>query len=201
MPYEVGFFLFRGSSLLVTLNEKITECFLSLNTSSLVLGVKILMFYLSKMRVIASICLVLLSFYASGQAKRAQNLFDKDKVEDAVELLRKTIAKDSLASAEKYMLADYLFEPDSIQYDLDSAYYYILAAQNDFIGLEEKEQSKLIDDGFTPARYSSLKEDVELAAFERAKGQGKVTDFNAFMNDFATSNLIDSAIYYRNNRA
>ena len=159
------------------------------------------MFYLSNMRAIAVICLVFLSFSAYTQAKRAKSLLEKDKIEDALELIRKTIAKDSLAPASKYLLAEYLFEPDSTYYDLDSAYFYVIAAQADFGGLTEKEQEKLIDDSFSPEIFSELKSEIEQAAFERAKIRGKVSDYTDFMNDFESSTLIDSAIYFRNQKA
>jgi hypothetical protein len=172
-----------------------------LNTSLRVLGVKNLMFYLSNMRFIAVLYLITLPLLGLGQAKRAQNLLEKDKIDNAIELLRKTIAKDSLAPAAKYLLADYLFEPDSSYYDLDSAYFYILAAQADFSGLPEKDQEKLIDDSFSPEFFNTLKSEIELAAFERAKNLNRVRDYTAFMNDFESSSLIDSAIYYRNKKA
>ena len=84
------------------------------------------------MRAIVFVCLLLVPHLALSQAKRAQSLIDKGKIEEAFRLLNRVLTKDSLAAAEKYVLATLYFDQNYAKNDLDSAYHYILIAIKSF---------------------------------------------------------------------
>lgn len=125
-------------------------------------------------------------------------LLEKGKETEAYEMLTKAISKDTLASAEQYVLSFLLNNEDSEKYDLDSAYYYILLANGSFEAVDEKSQGKLVKNGFTRERYNLLKQEIEKRAFIRAKKKGLEDDYIAFISEFTTSVYIDSAIILRN---
>lgn len=141
---------------------------------------------------------LLASVSVYSQARRAESLIEKEKYKDAYVLLTKAVQKDSLAAAEKYVMAGLLFNEKFEQYDLDSAYWYILESIKSFELTEEKEQQKLIKDEFTTERFIQQKREIGEAGFTRAKKGNKEQDYITFLNDFSTSQLVDSAIWYRN---
>ena len=87
-------------------------------------------------------------------------------MEDAYLLLKKSIADDSLASAEKYVMAGLFFNSSFSKNDLDSAYHYILESINGYKLTEPKEQQTLRNRGFNPELFSELKADIEEAGFK-----------------------------------
>lgn len=156
------------------------------------------MLYLSSMRILVLLCLLILPNVVQSQARRAQSLIQKNKIEEAYQLLTKELKKDSLASAEKYVLANLFFNPDYAKNNLDSAYHYILQAFTAYDKIEEKAQTKLSNNGFDKALFGRLKEEIEAAGFLRTKDGGKEQDYINFLNEFPTSLQVDSAIILRN---
>ena len=156
------------------------------------------MLYLSSMRILVFLCLIILPIVAQSQARRAQSLIDKNKTEEAYQLLTKELKKDSLASAEKHVLASLFFNPTYANNNLDSAYHYILKALVAYEKTTEKGQSKLANSGFTKELIVQLKKEIESAGFIRAKDGGKEQDYIDFLIEFPTSLQVDSAITLRN---
>jgi hypothetical protein len=165
------------------------------------LGFRGLMIYLSRMQRLLVICLFIIPTLSLSQARRALSLIDKEKTDEAYNLLTKAIAKDSLASAEQYALAQLLFMQDYKNYDLDSAYYYVLLAIETYGKSEVKVQEKLNKSGFSPESYDQLKREIESAGFHRAKDGGQEQDYIDFLTEFPTSIQADSAIMLRNKAA
>ncbi|RLD24235.1 MAG: hypothetical protein DRI71_03185 [Bacteroidetes bacterium] len=150
------------------------------------------------MRFAVFVCLLLLPFLALSQARRAKSLIEKEKLQDAYLLLRKALAKDSLASAEKYVLSGLYFNNNFEHNNLDSAYHYILEAVIADELIETKLRETLSNRGFSLEVYSELKAQIEEAGFKRAIVGGKEKDFIDFLIEFNTSIHIDSAINLRN---
>ena len=153
------------------------------------------------MRLIVILCLILLPFISSAQARKAQSDIEKGKLEDAYERLNKAVDKDSLAAAEKYILASLFFNSNFSNVHLDSAYHYILQAIVAHELSSSKEQLKRSGQGFDLNTYEKLKEEIEQAGFTRAKMGGKEQDYINFIQEFSTSSNIDSAILLRNEQA
>jgi len=153
------------------------------------------------MRVIILLCLLLLPSSLLSQARKAQSDIEKGKLEEAYERLNKALAKDSLAAAEKYVLASLFFNTSFSNVHLDSAYHYILQAITAYELTPSKEQLKRSGQGFGLNRYEKLKEKIENVGFSRAKRGGKEQDYIEYILGFSTAAKIDSAILLRNEQA
>ena len=150
------------------------------------------------MRIFVLLCFFITPILAHSQARRGLALIAKDKTEEAYQLLIKEVKKDSLASAEKYVLATLFFNPNYSKENLDSAYYYILNAIAAFANEDDKSTAKLINNGFSNELFAELKATIEDAGFARAKKGGLEQDYIDFLNDFSTSLMVDSAVILRN---
>ena len=157
--------------------------------------------YLSSMRFFVVIMIFLVPLSGFSQARRARTLIEKQKLSEARELLQKALHKDSLAAAEKYVLAGLYFNPAFTGYNIDSAYHYILAATSAWDFTEAKEQETLAGRGFNPEAFNRLKAEIEQAGFDRAVQRGTEKDYLDFIAEFNTSGLVDSAIVLRNAEA
>ena len=111
--------------------------------------------YLSSMRFFVVIMIFLVPLSGFSQARRARTLIEKQKLSEARELLQKALHKDSLAAAEKYVLAGLYFNPAFTGYNIDSAYHYILAATSAWDFTEAKEQETLAGRGLTPKHLTA----------------------------------------------
>jgi len=120
---------------------------------------------------------------------------------EAYELLMKSIHKDSLASAEHFILATLFIDTTYQFYDIDSAYYYIIQAKNLFNQLESKQQEKLIGSGYSLTSYDTLQQTVETAGFVRAVSLGREEDYINFLKLFPYAVQVDSAVSLRNDEA
>jgi hypothetical protein len=156
------------------------------------------MLYLSSMRIIVLLYLVFMSTVGFSQARRALSLLDKNKKNEAYQLLTKAVAKDSLAPAVKYVLAKLFFIQDDARYNLDSAYRYILTAADDLTKSDDKTKTKLNSNGFNSESFGQLREEIERAGFIRAKQGGKEQDYIDFLEKFPSSLYVEPAIILRN---
>ncbi len=145
--------------------------------------------------------LFILPICALSQARRAIALMDKDKTEEAYEVLDRALKKDSLAAAEKYVLAKLFFSPKYGNSSLDSAYQYILWAIRSFDYSPVKLQTRMSNNGFNTFQFGQLKGDIEVAGFQRAKEGGMEQDYVEFLAEFPTSEQVDSAVVLRNIQA
>ncbi len=152
-------------------------------------------------RPIVLVAFLLLPLLGFSQARRARALIEKQKLPEAYALLHKGLAKDSLAAAEKYVLAGLFFNPAFEYQDLDSAYHYIQATISAYELTRPKEQEILANRGFTPELFQSLKEEIEQAGFARAVVGGREEDYINFIAAFTTAALVDSAVVLRNAEA
>ena len=150
------------------------------------------------MRFAIFICILILPLNALSQARRANSLIEKERLEDAYLLLNKAVDNDSLASAEKYVLAGLFFNSSFEKNDLDSAYHYILESINAYNLTETKGLETLNKRGFNLDVYNERKAKIEEAGFNRAVVRGQEQDFIEFLLKFNTSIHIDSAISLRN---
>ena len=153
------------------------------------------------MRVLLAICLLLITNLATGQARRAENLIEKEKYETAHELLVSGMEKDSTDAALPFVLSTLYLTQAWPQANLDSAYYFSVLAINKYDQLDEKSLDRQIKDGFGKTRLVELKEKIDHLAYERAKGGDKEEDYQQFMDQHADASDLDSAIYFRDKRA
>ena len=153
------------------------------------------------MRGIAFLYLLFIPFLSIAQAKKARSQIEKGKMEDAHELLKKALSKDSLAASEKYVLASLFFNSEFSNNNLDSAYHYVIQAIEAYGKTATKEQLKSSAQGFDSTTYHELKKKVETAGYSRAKLQGGEQDYIDYILAFSSSHLMDSAVLLRDEQA
>jgi len=136
-----------------------------------------------------------------SQAKRAINLIEKSKYEQAEELLYKAISKDSLNAGEKYALSLLYLTNEFNDYDVDSAHVYILEAIDDYRKSDIKTLDKLNKDEITEDLFLIQKNKIEELTYLQAREQHTVATYKNYLTKFSTSLYYDSAVYYRNNVA
>lgn len=153
------------------------------------------------MRVLATACFLIIPSLVWGQARRAENLMEKEKYETAHEVLLNGMEKDSTDAALPFVLATLYLTNAWPQANLDSAYYFSVLAIRKYDQLDEKNLDKHIRDGFGKTRLVELKQQIDHLSFERAKTGGGEEDFQQFINQHADAIDLDSAIYLRNEQA
>ena len=130
---------------------------------------------------------------AEGQSSLAQKNLQRQKWERAYELLSKATAKDSLNVTAKYLLAQYFFSENNPAFQLDSAYKYVLDAQNDFRHTSQKERAKLQKFPVDSLLLDGLKEQIETKAFTESRQIQSEESWISFIRRFPTSVYIPKA--------
>ena len=138
---------------------------------------------------------------AEGQSSLAQKNLQRQKWERAYELLSKATAKDSLNVTAKYLLAQYFFSENNPAFQLDSAYKYVLSAQNDFRQTSQKERTKLLKFPVDSLLLGGLKEQIETKAFAESRQVQSEESWTSFIHRFPTSVYIPRATEQRDSVA
>ena len=81
---------------------------------------------------------VLFSTDASAESKRAFKLLEKGEYDKLIELLQKSIEKDSTNTGAKYVYSLLYLTPNFYEFNIDTAYYFINEAIRDFEIHDEK---------------------------------------------------------------
>ncbi|NNF20993.1 MAG: WG repeat-containing protein [Saprospiraceae bacterium] len=136
-----------------------------------------------------------------AQAKRALNLIEKLKYDQAEELLLKSINNDSISAGEKYVYSILLFTEDYYHTDIDSAYYYSLSAIEDFKKSDVKTLEKLEKDEITMDSLTSHKNRIEHFTYETVRKENTEEAYQDYLDKYSASLLTDSVIHYRNKTA
>ncbi|MCF6352851.1 MAG: WG repeat-containing protein [Cyclobacteriaceae bacterium] len=145
--------------------------------------------------------LLLISLAGFGQARRALSLIEKHKYETAFDLLKNTLAKDSISASVPFALANLYLVPQWPQNQLDSAYYFAVLSLSNYAQLDEKRLDRHIKEGFGKTRLLSLKIHIDSLAFGVAKNGDTQNDYQEFINKHTDALALDSAIYYRDKQA
>lgn len=153
------------------------------------------------MRLLLFISLLFISLSAWGQAKRAENLIEKEKYEQAFEILVSGMQKDSTDASLPFVLSELYLTSNWKQQNLDSAFYFAVNAIEKYNLLDEKSLDKHIKDGFGKTRLVELKEHIDHLSFERAKEGGKEESYQQFIDQHTDATDLDSAIFLRNEQA
>jgi outer membrane protein assembly factor BamD (BamD/ComL family) len=145
------------------------------------------------------------SFCASVEAQTTAGLalknLERHKWQRAHELLSKALAKDSLNVTAKYVLAQYFFSEGNPEYDIDSAYQYILQAENDFANLPLKQLEKLRRFPLDSGILVGTRKKIEESAFIRTQLQASENAWNYFIQNYERSSLLRQAVSLRDSVA
>ena len=148
------------------------------------------------------IYLILLILSACSSGKQALKLIEKEKFEKARTSLDKALPKDSL-NADLYYVYSLLFTDTAYSaYNIDSSYFYILKAQNDFSVTDQKLRSKyqkqLGLDSLTLMSQRLLNDSL---AYERASDIHSVQAYQYFLDQHPEAPQTEEATQNRNQLA
>jgi hypothetical protein len=135
---------------------------------------------------------------AQAESKRAFKLLEKGDYEKLIELLDKSIEKDSINTGAKYVYSLLYLTPKYPGYNIDSAYLFINGAIADFALYDEKTIDDLSKLDINDTSLHRQKLEVELHAFRRAKAKHTIDDYNFFLDSFSGAIQSDSAVAFRN---
>jgi len=152
-------------------------------------------------RLVLFLLLISTAFAAQSQSKRAFNLIEKEKYDQAMEFLQKSIQKDDIAAEAGYAMSVLFFTAEFPGFDADSAYKYILQSIEDFELTEEKEIEKLKKDNLDSFTLVNQKILIENYSFVLTKNSDLENDYVIFLEKYPTSLKADSAIWFRDLRA
>lgn len=153
------------------------------------------------MRLLVFISLISISLSAWSQARRAENLIEKEKYDQAFDILDNGMQKDSTDASLPFVLSELYLTNDWPRHHLDSAFYFAVNAIKKYDLLDEKSLDKHIKDGFGKTRLVELKELIDHLSFERAKTGGKEESYQQFIDRHTDAADLDSAIYLRDEQA
>ncbi len=136
-----------------------------------------------------------------AQSKRAFNLIEKKKYDQAIEMLSKSIEKDVLAAEAKYSMSVLFFTENFPGFNTDSAYVYIKEGISDFGKTDLKEIEKIAKEGIDSLTFVNQKILIENYDFVLTKEKDRKSDYEIYLRKYPTSQKVDSAIWYRNLRA
>jgi hypothetical protein len=157
-------------------------------------------------RKIVIVCtVVLLSSQVYGQAsseRQALKSIEKGKWDKAYSQLREASGKDSASVNASYLFARYFFTPSNPDYQLDSAYGHILLAIHDFDGGTTKQRERLLRQEIDSVVLAKFQDQVDSAAFIRAKQLNTEEGYVHFLTNFKTARAyFDEAAALRNEAA
>lgn len=118
---------------------------------------------------------------------KAKRIFDQKKKKNT-----------SIAS---FGLAQLYLRPQNIFQNVDSAFFYVQIAFNNFDGVKSKKQKKYAPFGFEKNKIDSLRQTISTVIFERTVQQNTEESYIAFINDHLWAKEIPLATFYRDSLA
>lgn len=109
---------------------------------------------------------------------------ENSKWEKARAQFKKAMRKDSLNPVARYGLARYYFTPSNPDFQIDSAYAYVMAAWQDYSLSAVRDRERMRRFPLDSARLVHLREQIDSAAFERAKQLHTEAGYNFFLSRF-----------------
>ncbi|MDH5397879.1 MAG: WG repeat-containing protein [Cyclobacteriaceae bacterium] len=139
----------------------------------------------------------ILSLAQTGSIKRALENLDEGDYVKAVDLLVKAYEKDTLDPEVKYGMSR-LYDHDSFpEANLDTAYYFILAARSLYQQMELKEIEKLHRSGLDESVLEKQKIQLDSQAYRRAVNANTVRSYTFFMEKYSSASQVPEAIQAR----
>jgi len=136
--------------------------------------------------------------FLHAESKRAFKMLEKGEYDKLVELLQKSIEKDSVNTGAKYVFSLLYLTPKYSAYNIDTSYFFINGAIADFAVHDEKAIENLLKLDINDSTMHLQKLEVELHAYRRAKAKHTIEDYNYFLKNFSSATQTDSVVAYRN---
>jgi len=133
--------------------------------------------------------------------RMALNNLSKQKWERAHTQLQKAIRKDSLNTAARYVMAQYFFTPGNPDFQLDSAYHYMMQALEDYNHSTVKQHERLKRFPVDSLILVLYRQRIDSAAFERAKSINSEKAYLDFLQHFPLASQREQAEELRDETA
>ncbi len=132
--------------------------------------------------------------------KKALVLIDQQKYDKAKVWLNKALAKDSINADAKYAYSLLYSDTAYQNYQLDSAYYYILSARSDFNQPDTTKKQKMLTGNVVTdsTLIQQQKVRIDSMAFRQATVTNTVAAYQRFLNNFPTALQVQEAVAQRN---
>ena len=137
------------------------------------------------------------AFAQISPERSAQARISKGKWVKAEQSIKKALRKNSVNAEAKLVYAQWYFSPTNPDYSIDSAYKYTLASLDDYSSAYLKEKEKMQRFPLDSMILVRLREQIDSAAFERAKGYNSEGAYIAFLRRFTFAKQRENAIELR----
>ncbi len=145
---------------------------------------------------------ILISLFSLEIPTRAFRLYEKGDTEKAIEVLNKSLEKDSLNPAGNFLYSKIFIDSLFKSYSIDSAYHFVNKAISNFKQVKDsKDLDNLKELGIDSAALQQQKDKIDKLKFEVIKGKHTISDYNGFINKHADADQIPEAIQLRNHIA
>ncbi|REE00591.1 outer membrane protein assembly factor BamD [Marinoscillum furvescens] len=138
---------------------------------------------------------------AAGIFNRIQRAIDKNDLEKAEKLARKSLDKDPINPGAKFYLSVLFLQESYAKHNVDSARIYINEAIADFERVDPKTIDKLIKSDLFLSHFRDQKARVAQAGFEGAIQQMSVDAFKRFLTLYPEAKETGRATYLRDSLA
>lgn len=134
----------------------------------------------------------------ADKTKPALKALEKKEFEKVEELLLKSLEKDSINPGSKYVYSRLYTSADFVRYNIDSAHFFIIAAQSEFAKLESKDQESLIKDDVTEMHLSTQHALVDSLAYAISVNKKTLDGYNHFVLNYSNASQYPEAVKARN---
>ncbi|MEP2668075.1 MAG: WG repeat-containing protein [Cyclobacteriaceae bacterium] len=129
--------------------------------------------------------------------RSAQTRMGKGKWVKAEQSIKKALRRDSVNAEAKLVYAQWYFSSGNPGYSIDSAYKYTLASLDDYSVADLREKEKMQRFPLDSMVLVRLREQIDSAAFERAKEYNSEGSYIAFLRRFTLARQRDNAVELR----
>ncbi len=144
-----------------------------------------------------SCLLFITSCVFQSKQKRAQKNLEKGRYEKAERLLNKSLAKDSLNPAARFLYSE-LYLDTAWRQHIDSAQFFILRALAELDSADKKDLKRLQRIGADSSALRQQLAAVDSAAFRRATDEHSIEAYNYFISQYAYARQLPEATRRRN---
>lgn len=133
----------------------------------------------------------------SSPERAALKSIDKHRWQKAEVGLRKTLEKDTVNPAIRYLLSVLYFHPDNPAFQVDSAYHYAVTALQDYTQASAKDRDRLKRISVDSLGMTGLRARIDSTAFELARRANTEAAYLEFLSHFPSAMQRDLAAQLR----
>ncbi len=139
--------------------------------------------------------------FSKAQLRKSIGLIEKEKYDQAIKILIKSIDKDSIDVAGHTGMALLHSNIDFPLHDFDSAHFYILQAQSNYLVLPEKSKEKLAKKALDSLFLVRTHQTIDSLEFTTIDGTKSIELLDTYIHQYKQSYRIPEAIAQRNQLA